>query len=296
MIITKDFVFLHVPRTGGNFVRAVLLRSSQKPRVIESVEPRLQLKNKYWRRVKRMYLQIVNPLFPLEGGAFHGAYVDIPERYQHTPVVAIKRDPLAYYVSCYLFNRDKNDPSIYDWRERYRENREQGNLSIGNSPLPNFAEFLVFYNEVLPGQRFLKWSRGRHMGCRIGFMTFIYIWFFFKDPVEVLVKTDEELLEYFESQRWKQGICPVRFLRTEHLNQDLYDFLCEMGYNRENLSFVLKEKKVNASRGNVKVDYSEELVNYIKEKDRIYYRYFYASANLAKFPVEHPPPPPPPPP
>ncbi len=286
MIISRDFVFLHVPRTGGTFVRQVARRLSAGSvwaRVVEAVLP---FEGKYWEWINGRLLQILDPSLPLMGfGDYHGTCADIPKQHRHKRVVAVKRDPLAYYVSCYLYEND-NDPGIYAWRESYRNRKEQEDISTEDDSFPDFVEFLKFFNEVFSRQKFFEWSGGLHMRCHVGFMTFISIWFFFRNPVEVLTKTDEELRQYFESRQWEQDICPVRFLRLEHLNQDLHDFLLEMGFNRKKLLFVLTKKEVNeAKTRGQEASYSEDIVNYIKEKEYIYYRFLYADS---------PPPPPPP--
>ena len=42
-----------------------------------------------------------------------------------------------------------------------------------------------------------------------------------------------QLAEYFESQRYRQDMCRVHFLRTGHLNADLHDFLLSGGFDRD---------------------------------------------------------------
>ena len=257
-------------------------RERKSDKRVSAVKAVFPFKGRLWGWIKRKLLQVLYPSLPwIKFGKFHGAYVDIPQGHQHKLVVAAKRDPLAYYVSCYLHGRKGGGSEVFQWQKHYREKREQEHLSTKGNSFPDFGEFLRFYNEAFPSITFFRWSRGATMRCHIGFITFVYIWFLFKDPVEVLTKTDDELREYFESQQWKQGICSVHFLRTEHLNRDLHDFLLKkMSLSRTKLLFVLAARKVGARKHRFESGYSEELVNYIKEKDQIYYRYFYEPTDL----------------
>ena len=184
----------------------------------------------------------------------------------------MKRDPLAYYVSFYLHG--EYSAGMWQWRKKYKDTCEPGTVP------PDFPTFLKFCNEVLLHERCLEWT-GERMCASIGALTFIYIWFFFKDPVKVLVKTDAELDEYFQSGRYRQEIYPVHFLRTEHLGQDLHDFLLQKGFSQDELAFILKQKTANVTRKDKSVPeyYSQELIEYVERKDRIYYCYFYEDNN-----------------
>jgi hypothetical protein len=75
MVITRHFVFLHVPKTGGTFVRDVCLK--QAPRGWEAHN---------WRP-----------------GRPHARYVSIPEDCAHLPVLCFVRNPWDWYVSWYEF-------------------------------------------------------------------------------------------------------------------------------------------------------------------------------------------------
>ena len=283
MLISKDFVFLHVQKTGGNFVRHVF--SLLEPKFLGGVVKAILLfigKDK--RTLLRRYYfknKIFNSMsrHPLRSQGYHESCRTIPEMDRDKLIVSIKRDPLPYYVSCYLYGKSSApDVSIYKWREYYQRNR-------GDTD-PDFGEFLRFYVGDLPRLLFLEWT-GKHMPSTVGFMTFNYIWFFFGDPVEVLLKPEEEIVEYFRTQRHKKNMHQVHFLRTEQLNKDLYDFLSGLNFPPKKLRFILGEKKRNVSEvADDESFWNQELVDYVKERDEIYYRYFYKPANPS------PPPPP----
>ena len=80
MILTRHFVFLHVPKTGGTFVR----------RLLEAHAPA------DWQ------VQILS---------MHPRATDIPPSHRHLPRLALIRNPFAWYVSWYYFlmgNRDRD--------------------------------------------------------------------------------------------------------------------------------------------------------------------------------------------
>lgn len=78
MILTRHFVFVHVPKTGGNFVRAVLERHAPAD----------------W-QVRRL--------------ADHQTYADIPATHAGLPMLAFVRNPFAWYVSWFHFQQKARD-------------------------------------------------------------------------------------------------------------------------------------------------------------------------------------------
>ncbi len=282
MLVGRDFVFIHMPKTGGNFVRGVLLTLLVKGCIGWRDKASLLL----IRRAKAVHrtLRRLCPRRFRRKSYFHANCERIPEAHQHKLVLSIKRDPLAYHVSCYCYL----DGSVFLWRKRYWghqyrqavSRREKDRINSRQEEVPDFGEFVRFFNEELPRMHFFL-GRHCHLPSSIGFMSYIYIWYFFKEPVKVLSKTDAQLAEYFQSRRYRQDMHRVHFLRTEHLNADLHDFLLSKGFHREVLQFIPTQGRVNA---NVTTDsatwFTPELIDYIKEKNRIYYRYFWRDGSV----------------
>ena len=156
---------------------------------------------------------------------------------------------------------------------------------------PEFGEFVRFFNEELPRIYFHINHSGSHLASTIGFMSYIYIRFFFRKPEKVLSMTDKELAEYFQSGRYRQDMYRVHFLRTEHLNSDLHDFLVGQGFGREALRFILERGKINFARArsvaaptDPEAWFTPALADYVREKNWIYYRYFWRDGSVG--PVE----------
>ena len=308
MWVSKDFVFIHVPKTGGSFVRSILSKESLPLLRIRHYHGGLLSKwllikggvfftqgagkNLYYRRknkwswvpirwveaVRKVHRRLVFMWSP-RGPMIHANCERIPEAHQHKPVLSIKRDPLAYHVSCYCYE----DGTVFGWKQGYwhqqyqqaASRKEKNRINSRQEEVPDFGEFVRFFNEESPRMHFF-----RHEHCRlpssIGFMSYIYIWYFFREPMKVLSKTDAQLAEYFKSQRYRQDMYRVHFLRTEHLNADMHDFLLSGGFDREVLRSIPALEKTNVS---VKKDpetwFTPGLIDYIKEKNWIYYRYFW---------------------
>lgn len=103
MFLTRHFVFLHVPRTGGNFVRALL----------EQYAP---------------------PDWQLQRAADHATVHEIPASHRHLPRLAIVRNPYDWYVSWYHFQQRTRDPF-------FLEVTANGTLSFRDSMLRLFAAY-----------------------------------------------------------------------------------------------------------------------------------------------------------
>lgn len=90
MLITPDFVFVHMPKTGGTFVVSVL---------------------------KKLYPNAIE----LEK---HGTCSDIPPQYAHLPIVSILRNPFDRYVSQYFYGWWRRHIELYCGNEHLARDRQ----------------------------------------------------------------------------------------------------------------------------------------------------------------------------
>ena len=326
MQIYEGFTFIHVPKTGGSFVRTALHDSVGKS--LYGIYPSYQDvnlkstlartlygkpthshtqgvgKKSVWKKsnvvtgrllvrwgwiIRRTLCRLHPRWLPWLFGT-HANCECIPSGHRHKLVLSTKRDPLAYHVSCYRYPGDKGWMGAFWWRRRYRQAvyEQQGKVDSGKEKVPEFGEFVRFFNEELPRIHFLR-HKGYHLTPAIGFMSYLYIWYFFRKPEKVLAKTDEELTEYFQSGRYKQDMYRVHLLRTDHLNSDLHDFLLSQDFDRKALRVVLEQEKTNATRGvtgstDPEAYFTPALADYVREKNRIYCRYFWRDGSVE--PVE----------
>ena len=89
MLITRDFVFVHVPKTGGDFIRKVCARHLPADRIVTT------------------------------GIAKNGADTEIPAEYRHLPRFALVRNPWDWHVSWYHYLVGAGRPEAH--RERVRQ-------------------------------------------------------------------------------------------------------------------------------------------------------------------------------
>ena len=236
------------------------------------------------------------PSFLLYWGDYHGYSCQIPEFHRGKKVLATIRDPMDYYISCYINGFGLTSASRkgqWWWRKAYCEIEENAKTfdkpRVGGTQkeVPHFEKFLHFINS----DRFLKYHFLKKWGClppqsSIGFLTCLYIQYFFKNAADVFSKNDEELNSYFKSGEYKKDMYDVTFLNTKNLNKELRDFLLnEEKISPKYIDFILSHPNVETTllvgvqTYNYKYKHSveslrNELTAYIKEKDRFYCRYF----------------------
>tara|TARA_R110002072_G_scaffold46591_13_gene129337 strand:+ start:70341 stop:70955 length:615 start_codon:yes stop_codon:yes gene_type:complete len=78
MFLTKHFVFVHIPKTGGNFVHRILQDHAPAD----------------WE------LKIFD---------VHATYAEIPESHRHLPRLAFARNPFSWHVSWFHFQQQERD-------------------------------------------------------------------------------------------------------------------------------------------------------------------------------------------
>lgn len=254
MIITNKFVFIHVPKTGGTFVREHL-------KLLNCKWPELQL---------------------LEITKFkHSGISKIPEEYKHLPIVSCLRDPISHMISRFNFK----------WWLRNSENRfdlKKVKLTYPNFPNLNIEEFYeLMCNYNLRNDKQIRKSHLLALKKSIGFCSLTYFSKFCKRLIKTLKEDDEKII--FE--KIKFAFSNISFLNTNNLSNDLFLFL--KNYNDipyEYISEIKQSKKIipkadprNSKNDNPshfesgdinekKIDISDSLSNTIKYKERFLYQ------------------------
>ncbi|RSY79372.1 hypothetical protein DAH66_17565 [Sphingomonas koreensis] len=146
MIITDRFVFLHLHKSGGTFVNQLLLNCVPGARQI----------------------------------GYHLPYAELPVAYRRLPVLGTVRDPRAYYVSWYFFQRGQRQPNAL-----FRICSEDGSLGFAETVanlvgLHRDAARVDRLVAVFPdrfgkaGLNLTKACIDRIRGCGLGFYSFLY--------------------------------------------------------------------------------------------------------------------------
>jgi hypothetical protein len=187
MLITPDFVFVHMPKTGGSFV-VEMLRIAYGARAVEY-------------------------------GAKHATCEEIPASERDKPVLSVVRSPWQRYLSQYHYGWWRTHPQEYCdpapiLREHptYPEVGFDAFVRIANAHFVNAhrGRATGFVNARLPAEEAPGWHTEQ------------FVRFFCRAPREAFAAIGPEERA---SGRLPGYEYPVHFLQTERLNRGLADFL-----------------------------------------------------------------------
>lgn len=211
LVVPGAFVYIHIPKTGGTFVRAVLDDLFGPPiRVASEASKAEVLIRRFGRRRK-----------PLAVGT-HETMRARPEFSRALPSVACLRSPFDRYVSQFEFRWWTHDASAFPGLERLR-----GYPDVG------FSDFLRYLNEDLRPAR-LPWS----VGAGLGFQGAQLVHYLAEDEPSPLSSLPHAVNRE-----------DLTLLRTRDLNRDLYDFLEECGVGGMEARRVLERDPVLPPEG-----------------------------------------------
>ena len=257
MVITDSFVFVHQPKTGGHFVRAALNEACR----LEDAD----FLSRLMRRVR-----LAGGRFVMEVDPFHGTCHAIPEKQRGKPILSAVRSPFEYYVSQYH----------YGWWITHPEDCFSDMTAVRagfpNFPDLRFEEFLMCLNRF--DKHFERLNpHGRTRNEELGLCSAQFISFYFKEPNDSYASLDLD----GPIDSWPSKMFDVRFLRTESLNDDLYDFLISVGYRRRNVSFIKDKSRVIPSAqnttqrsGDYMSYYSDFAREFVLNKDLLLFKLF----------------------
>lgn len=251
MNVTDQFVFVHMPKTGGTFF-ADCLRQIHGDR-IENYGP---LGRAYWgwRSAKARVL----------GRPAHFEYDkhancrDIPEGAAGLPILSAMRDPADWYVSNYRFGWWKSHPEKYP-----------GLKDDPRWPDLDFADYM----DLSFGPWLTVEAGGVAVNPSLGRLSVLFISFYCRNPAAVLTAPDDEIAAAF-----RRELFDVEFLAMEDLNAETHRVLSRY-YAPDQIGFVAEKAKI-APRGNRR---SEDTVDRyvdadlraeIKTRDRLLYGLF----------------------
>lgn len=256
MIIAKDFVFVHLSKTGGTFAAETLRAlfcGSAAGRFIHKMKHRHGL---------------AVPFYPYgwDEGEQHAVCNEIPEPHRSTKtIVSIMRNPFDLYVSEYTFK----------WWIKYADLWFQDRALIERE-YPNWREFTFdqFMDVSMKQATWVQKALSKYPAtARLGWYSHKFVHYYCKNQDYVFQVADN--FDKFV-KRVQESMYPVHFLHTERLNKDLHEFLLSKGYPKDEIAHIPAKDKVNTSRKDYDYRkwYSDKLREEIKERDALIFHLF----------------------
>jgi len=256
MLLTEKFVFIHLPKTGGTFVREMVGRLYGKGEVRDHID------------LQRNPPDLKTSFFIMAQFS-HASRKVIPDAFADLPVFGCVRNPLDRYLSQYRYGSWKvADNHLYP-----------GIREHPGFPEITFSEYVELANKKLwlfEEPKFL-------LEQSIGWQTACFIkWFCRKELLDLLASGATLTVEMLRTFSY-----PVRFLHTRRLNEDLYNALYDVGYDSKDIDFIRNAPKVlpdqskrsgendifqSASSGSEY--FQPEVEKVIREKERLLFELF----------------------
>lgn len=219
MNITDQFVFVHMPKTGGTFVSDCLRRIHGDR--MEHWGPHGAF---YWRMRTAWAGLLRRPLAHREL-AKHANCRAIPEAAAGLPIYSSMRDPFDWYVSNYKFGYWRTHPDKYPG---LREDPRWPDLS--------FADYI----ELSGGPWLQIETPDVAVRPDIGRLTTLFVNFYCDAPGKILAKTDDDAFR----AALKARLYPVEFLEMARLNAETAAFLGRY-YPPGKIAFVADKAKIS---------------------------------------------------
>ena len=245
MFVTEDFIYIHVPKTGGTFVTTVL---------------------------KELYTKTNRFHYDTHG---HDKYCSIADcKKQKEVLLTSIRNPFDYYVSHYKMGwwRENSNQFCYipDVLKKYPD-----------FPELNFHQFVKFYNEFSYVDLDMNDVKDDTMGFytkslldQLSYMPF--------GKIKQHPDYNAYFASHFLYRNLYSYDLLFDHIKCEDLNYELHRFLCNY-FKKEDIDFILEREKIYPLNNKTREDNDdykkyyegdEELLEYVKEKERMVFEYF----------------------
>lgn len=248
MLITDEFVYIHLPKTGGTFVRTVIQEyfetrhdlivlkrydennNLKKLKVLSGTWRQRLLNQDFGKQPKLTILMIGKG-----NGAIHTHCSQIPKEHQHKPIISCIRNPYDRLVSGYEFNDWQIDQG---WVGKIGSEKENLLKQYPSYPKLTFNEFY----EMLQTYHPLANRARRFTALPLGILSLQFLDFFSKYGFDEILP--HLTPRYVHSDAFKQQMSTVSFLDMYQLNEELYKFLLRSGYPSHQIEFIRTRGKI----------------------------------------------------
>jgi hypothetical protein len=253
MVITNDFVFLHFPKTGGTFCETHIMRL---------------YKQRNRERLANLIQQ--NPVRWFHSLRKHAGAHAIPRYARYLPILSCIRNPYDQWVSRYEFK-------IYKHYPKEVKNLELIKQEYPRFPDVTFTEYIKLANKYLSKVQF---SLGKKEEEKIGFYSAQFIGMFCPRPAEILRLPKAEITADLVRSKM---VSNLTLLRTNNLNQELYNYLSRFNHKQPDLELILDSPKIlpdKSGPGSLRPEdgwrayYTREAVEIINDKESLIFDLF----------------------
>ncbi len=264
MIITKDIIFINLPKTGSTFVREVL-KKLHTPNSFTGKLKKKILGDKYRYRVYR-FPEIRTPNKRYQQPTEHGLYCQIPVSLLNgKQVISAKRNIYDYYLSLYFY-ADWKRPEAMIFTEKEIKS------DFPSFPDLSFDEFVLFMQKFPFYSNNPKLKNSREIQHKLGPLSVQFVFFYFKNPFDFLNNLNQYDIHHLN---YRELMPEITFLDQKKLNQELYHTLLNY-YPEKSIRFILTENKKNVSNNNrlTKEQLSSEIKQQIERNEHLIYNFF----------------------
>ncbi|MBD1580678.1 sulfotransferase family 2 domain-containing protein [Pseudoalteromonas sp. S16_S37] len=239
MLITDDFVFVHMPKTGGTFVQNMLKRVYPHATELET----------------------------------HLSCSDIPEQAKGMPILSIVRHPMDRYVSQYHFGWWRLHPNRYCSQAQWQNmGVDPKTMSFGDFIYVSDTYFKGHFEGQSNG------FANRKADEPLGWHTEQFIRFFYRDAKEVYAELDEQSIQsgayqqaeypvtFLHTESLNQQL--VDFLKQQNLAPSRVEFILEQD------KLQPKEGTKRPAQDTWQPYFHSELATFVRNRERLLFQRF----------------------
>ncbi len=231
MLITSDFVFVHIPKTGGTFINEVVCKLYKQTRFKKRL---YKLLNKLNIRRDCKYF-CSNEEYPNLNGFQYGQHCGlrhIPKT--NKPIFNVKRTPESYYKSLFYFDFYKRVPHL--------------EKDVLESSFSNFPELLP--HELFGYYQKLTCKILNNNNLKFGYLTYEIV-----DQLSPTVASRDKIFDLIQEEKIEEAVIKLKsdvpnmqILNLNLLNDELVDFLRKnTNFSRKKLMLLTKREKLNVT-------------------------------------------------
>ena len=196
----------------------------------------------------------------------------LPEEFRDREIVSIVREPFSWYVSLYEYRGHTLEPYQEKAIQNMPEEKNRLCAKYPNFPYMTFPEYLHFQCDHYNKTRMISGN----IYPPVGQLSFEFIRMYFQEPEKLYAMTETELRAYVDSKKYTEDMYPVTFLRTDRLNSDMHIFLKKRmrTIDPQLLDIILYTGKINQSKKRSQTYWTDELRNFVREKEYFYFEIF----------------------